>query len=178
MNYIANRMAAQAGATRRNIMNTSGGNRANAIGSLLAADYNSQIAQADALRQGEDTNWNRLMQTETFNKGTNQYNSEAALKAAAANQEARMKASQLGLSGYTTAMKMKDDIDAQRNASISANLTNLFDSLGDIGREEVIKKMVKDSPALLYDYYGRYKGSNKSAKGGKINRKKRGGFTY
>ena len=177
MNYIANRMAAQAGATRRNIMNTSGGNRANAVGSLLAADYNSQIAQADAIRQGEDTNWNRLMQTETFNRGTNQYNSEAALKAAMANQEARMKASQLGLSGYTTAMKMKDDIDAQRNASISANLTNLFDSLGDIGREEVVKGMVKNNPALLYDYFGRYKG-NVGAKGGKINRKKRGGFTY
>ena len=177
LSYQANRMAAQAGATRRNIMNTSGGNRANAIGSLLAADYNSQIAQADALRQGEDTNWNRLVQTETFNRGTNQYNSELALKAAIANQEARMKASQLGLSGYTTAMKMKDDIDAQRNASLSANLTNLFDSLGDIGREEVIKKMVKNNPALLYDYFGRYKG-NISAEGGKLNKKKRGGFAY
>lgn len=175
--YIANKMAAQAAATRRNIMNTSGGNRANAVGSLLAADYNSQIAQADAIRQEEDTNWNRLMQTETFNRGTNQYNSETALKAAMANQEARMKASQLGLSGYSTAMQMKDDIDAQRNASISANLTNLFDSLGDIGREEVVKGMVKNNPALLYDYFGRYKG-NVGAKGGKLNRKKRGGFTY
>ena len=170
-------MAAQAGATRRNIMNTSGGNRANAIGSLLAADYNAQLAQADAIRQGEDTNWNRYVQTETFNRGTNQYNSEAALKAAMANQEARMKASQLGLSGYSTAMQLKDAIDAQRNASISANLTNLFDSLGDIGREEVVKGMVKNNPALLYDYFGRYKG-NVGAKGGKLNRKKRGGFTY
>ena len=175
--YIANKMAAQAAATRRGIMNTSGGNRANAVGSLLAADYNAQLAQADAIRQGEDTNWNRYVQTETFNRGTDQYNSEAALKAAMANQEARMKASQLGLSGYSTAMQMKDAIDAQRNASISANLTNLFDSLGDIGREEVVKGMVKNNPALLYDYFGRYKG-NIGAKGGKINRKKRGGFTY
>lgn len=176
LSYQANRMAAQVGATRRNIMNTSGGNRANAIGSLLAADYNSQIAMGEALRQAEATNFARRAQVEEFNRATNQYNSEVALKAAIANQEARMKASQLGLSGYTTAMKMKDDIDAQRNASLSANLTNLFDSLGDIGREEVIKKMVKQNPALLYDYFGRYKG-NISAKGGKINRKKRGGFT-
>ena len=71
-------------------------------------------------------------------------------------------------------MQMKDAIDAQRNASISANLTNLFDSLGDIGREEVVKGMVKNNPALLYDYFGRYK----RAKGGKLNKKKRGGFTY
>lgn len=193
MNYIANRMAAQAGATRRNIMNTSGGNRANAIGSLLAADYNSQIAQADAIRQGEDTNWNRLMQTETFNRGTDQYNSEAALKAAMANQEARMKASQLGLSGYTTAMQMKDAIDAQRNASISANLTNLFDSLGNIGIDAYNRK---DRDMLLRagvfgtlgekpqgwsekrwtDYKKALNGTG-YRNGGKL-KKKRGGFTY
>ena len=171
-------MAAQAAATRRGIMNTSGGNRAFALAGLAAQDYSSQLAQAEAIRQADESNFNRGIQVETFNRGTTQYNSETALKTAIANQEARMKASQLGLSGYSTAMQMKDAIDAQRNASISANLTNLFDSLGDIGREEVIKKMVKDNPALLYDYYGRYKGSNKSAKGGKLNRKKRGGFTY
>ena len=176
LSYQANRMAAQAGATRRNIMNTSGGNRANAIGSLLAADYNSQIAMGEAIRQVEATNFARRAQVEEFNRATNKFKAEAALKAAIANQQARLDASKLGLSGYTTAMKMKDDIDAQRNASLSANLTNLFDSLGDIGREEVIKKMVKQNPALLYDYFGRYKG-NISAKGGKINRKKRGGFT-
>ena len=176
LSYQANRMAAQAGATRRNIMNTSGGNRANAIGSLLAADYNSQIAMGEAIRQAEAANFARRAQVEEFNRTTNKFNAEAALKAAIANQQARLDASKLGLSGYTTAMKMKDDIDAQRNASLSANLTNLFDSLGDIGREEVIKKMVKQNPALLYDYFGRYKG-NISAKGGKINRKKRGGFT-
>lgn len=193
MNYIANRMAAQAGATRRNIMNTSGGNRANAIGSLLAADYNSQIAQADAIRQGEDTNWNRLMQTETFNRGTNQYNSEAALKAAMANQEARMKASQLGLSGYTTAMQMKDAIDAQRNASISANLTNLFDSLGNIGIDAYNRK---DRDMLLragvfgtlgekpqgwsekrWTDYKKALNETGYRNGGKL-KKKRGGFTY
>lgn len=177
INYQANRAAAQAGATRRNIMNTAGGNRANAVGSLLAADYNAQLAQGELLRQAEEANLGRRMQVESFNRGTNQANSEMALKAAMANQEARLKASQMGLSGYTAAMQMKDAIDAQRNASISANLTNLFDSLGDIGREEVARRMVMENPALLYDYYGRYK-SNKSAKGGKLNKKKRGGFTY
>ena len=163
MNYIANRMAAQAGATRRNIMNTSGGNRANAIGSLLAADYNSQIAQADAIRQGEDTNWNRLMQTATFNRGTKQYNSEAALKAAIANQEARMKASQLGLSSYATAMQMKDAIDAQRAKTLSANLTNLFESLGQIGEEQFDKnrlKWLERKGVLRSDYFDTSKYNN------------------
>ena len=166
-NYIANRMAAQAGATRRNIMNTSGGNRANAVGSLLAADYNSQIAQADAIRQGEDTNWNRYMQAMTFNRGTNQYNSEAALKAAVANQEARMKASQLGLSGYTNAMQMKDAIDAQRAKTLSANLTNLFESLGQIGEEQFDRnrlKWLERNGVLRSDYFDTDKYSRNSKK--------------
>jgi len=52
-------------------MNTSGGNRANAIGSLLAADYNSQIAMGEAIRQAEATNFARRAQVEEFNRGTN-----------------------------------------------------------------------------------------------------------
>ena len=170
LSYQANRMAAQAGATRRNIMNTSGGNRANAIGSLLAADYNSQIAQADAIRQGEDTNWNRLMQTETFNRGTKQYNSETALEAAIANQEAAMKASQLGLSGYTNAMQMKDAIDAQRAKTLSANLTNLFESLGQIGEEQFDRnrlKWLERKGVLRSDYFDtdKYSRNSKKTKG-------------
>ena len=191
--YIANRMAAQAGATRRNIMNTSGGNRAFALAGLAAQDYSSQLAQAEAIRQADESNFNRGIQVETFNRGTNQYNSEAALKAAMANQEARMKASQLGLSGYSTAMQMKDAIDAQRNASISANLTNLFDSLGNIGIDAYNRK---DRDMLLRagvfgtlgekpqgwsekrwtDYKKALNGTG-YRNGGKL-KKKRGGFTY
>ena len=171
IDYIANRMAAQAGATRRNIMNTSGGNRANAIGSLLAADYNSQIAMGEAIRQAEATNFARRAQVEEFNRGTNQYNSETALKTAIANQEARMKASQLGLSGYSTAMQMKDAIDAQRNASISANLTNLFDNLGQIGEEIYDKnrlKWMERKGVLRSDYFDT--GKYRKKYGGHINK--------
>ena len=169
--YIANKMAAQAAATRRGIMNTSGGNRAMALAGLAAQDYSSQLAQAEAIRQADESNFNRGIQVETFNRGTNQYNSEAALKAAMANQEARMKASQLGLSGYSTAMQMKDAIDAQRNASISANLTNLFDNLGQIGEEIYDKnrlKWMERKGILRSDYFDTDKYRKKY--GGHINK--------
>lgn len=170
LSYQANRMAAQAGATRRNIMNTSGGNRANAIGSLLAADYNSQIAMGEAIRQAEATNFARRAQVEEFNRGTNQYNSEAALKAAIANQQARLDASKLGLSGYTTAMQMKDAIDAQRAKTLSANLTNLFESLGQIGEEQFDRnrlKWLERKGVLRSDYFDtdKYNKNNKKTKG-------------
>ena len=169
LSYQANRMAAQAGATRRNIMNTSGGNRANAIGSLLAADYNSQIAMGEALRQAEATNFARRAQVEEFNRATNQFNAEAALKAAIANQQARLDASKLGLSGYTTAMQMKDAIDAQRAKTLSANLTNLFESLGQIGEEQFDKnrlKWLERKGVLRSDYFDtdKYSRNNKKIK--------------
>ena len=170
LSYQANRMAAQAGATRRNIMNTSGGNRANAIGSLLAADYNSQIAMGEAIRQAEATNFARRAQVEEFNRATNQFNAEAALKAAIANQQARLDASKLGLSGYTTAMQMKDAIDAQRAKTLSANLTNLFESLGQIGEEQLDRnrlKWLERKGILRSDYFDtdKYSKNNKKTKG-------------
>ena len=170
LSYQANRMAAQAGATRRNIMNTSGGNRANAIGSLLAADYNSQIAMGEAIRQAEATNFARRAQVEEFNRATNQFNAEAALKAAIANQQARLDASKLGLSGYTTAMQMKDAIDAQRAKTLSANLTNLFESLGYIGEEQLDRnrlKWLERKGILRSDYFDtdKYSKNNKKTKG-------------
>ena len=170
LSYQANRMAAQAGATRRNIMNTSGGNRANAIGSLLAADYNSQIAMGEAIRQAEATNFARRAQVEEFNRATNQFNAEAALKAAIANQQARLDASKLGLSGYTTAMQMKDAIDAQRAKILSANLTNLFESLGQIGEEQLDRnrlKWLERKGILRSDYFDtdKYSKNNKKTKG-------------
>ena len=169
LSYQANRMAAQAGATRRNIMNTSGGNRANAIGSLLAADYNSQIAMGEAIRQAEATNFARRAQVEEFNRATNKFNAEAALKAAIANQQARLDASKLGLSGYTTAMQMKDAIDAQRAKTLSANLTNLFESLGQIGEEQFDRnrlKWLERKGVLRSDYFDtdKYSKNNKKTK--------------
>ena len=67
-----------------------------------------------------------------------------------ANQTALAEAKQLKLSGILQAMKLRDDVDARRAASINANLTNFFDSLGNIGKEEFTKNMVNDNPAWYY----------------------------
>lgn len=87
--YTLNKMNQQAAATRRAIMNTSGGNSAAARASLLAADYNAQNAVGEALRQ--DAQYNQAMKERVaaFNRGTNQYNADAATRAAMANQQAK-----------------------------------------------------------------------------------------
>jgi len=146
-NFYLNKLNAQAGATRRAIMNTTSPSR-NAA--LLAADYNAQGRLGDLARQAEEYNLAQRQAVETFNRGTNMANAEMGLKAAMANQEAALKARSSRLSGVAQAMAVRDAIDARRGASMSANLTNFFNSLGDIGREEYSRNMIMSNPALYY----------------------------
>lgn len=146
-NFYINKLNAQAGATRRAIMNTTSPSR-NAA--LLAVDYNAQGRLGDLARQAEEYNLAQRQAVETFNRGTNQANAEMGLKAAMANQEAALKARSSRLSGVAQAMAVRDAVDARRGASMSANLTNFFNSLGDIGREEYSRNMIMSNPALYY----------------------------
>ena len=146
-NFYLNKLNAQAGATRRAIMNTTSPSR-NAA--LLAVDYNAQGRLGDLARQAEEYNLAQRQAIETFNRGTNQVNAEMGLKAAMANQEAALKARSSRLSGVAQAMAVRDAVDARRGTSMSANLTNFFNSLGDIGREEVMKAWINENPALYY----------------------------
>lgn len=194
-NFYINKLNAQAGATRRAIMNTSSPAR-NAA--LLAADYNAQGKLGDLARQVEEYNLAQRQAVETFNRATNMANAEMGLKAAMANQKAALNAGRTRLSGTTQAMAMRDEIAARRGASMSANLTNLFDSLGNIGIDEMNRadrdfyiKRVMGANLPLKEYrrlYGLDAAKKEAKKRGytdneitklfKTNKKKRGGFTY
>lgn len=145
-NYYINRLNAQAGATRRAIVNQSGGNRATALAGLLAADYNAQNTLGNLARQAEEYNFNQRKEVEAFNRGTNQFNSEMGLKAAIANKEN----DKLRLQARIQQAQLRDQADARSSAGRAANLTNLFDSLGDISREEFSRNMIQTNPALYY----------------------------
>ena len=145
-NYYINMLNAQAGATRRAIVNQSGGNRATALAGLLAADYNAQNALGNLARQAEEYNLNQRKDIEAFNRGTNQFNSEMGLKASIANKEN----DKLRLQARIQQAQLRDQADARSSAGRAANLTNLFDSLGEIGREEFSRNMIQTNPALYY----------------------------
>lgn len=145
-NYYINRLNAQAGATRRAIVNQSGGNRATALAGLLAADYNALGRMGDLARQAEEYNMAQRERVEAFNRGTNQFNSEMRLKANIAKQES----DKLRLQARTAQAQLRDQADARASAGRAANLTNLFDSLGEIGREEFSRNMIQTNPALYY----------------------------
>lgn len=168
--FYVNKLNQNAASSRRGIVNTSGGNRANAQAGILAADYNYGQNLGDLARKAEEYNLEQRERVESFNRGTNQYNSESALRAAGMNQQNR----EMKLRAIMQAAGMREEAGARSSTARSSNLTNFFDSLGDIGREEFSRNMIESNPALGYtiDRSGRVKykkpksNSKKKSKGG------------
>lgn len=168
--FYSNILGAQAGATRRNILNTSGGNRGTAMAGLLAADYNTQRQLGNLFREAEEYNLAQREKVATFNRATNTFNSEADLKAQIANA----KNAEVRLDAAKAAANLRQAADAQASAARNANLTNLFESLGNIGREEVMKSWINENPAFLYAISNSGAGTPyKGARGGYLTIKRR-----
>lgn len=127
--FYSNQLAAQAGATRRAIANASGSNRGTAMSGILAADYNAQGRLGDLYRKAEEYNLAQRKDVATFNRDTNKFNAENNLRAQIASRDA----SRARLDAAIRAAALRDQIDARASAARSANLTNLFDNLGNIG---------------------------------------------
>ena len=133
-NYYLNQLKAQSGATRRALMN-SGINPGQRIAGLLAADYNAQQGIADTLLKSDMYNEQLNQNRAQFNRGTSQYNSGALMQAAAQNAQLAQARDNMRLSGISTAANMRELADTALANSRSANLTNFFDNLGALGRE-------------------------------------------
>lgn len=142
-NYYLNKLDAQAGATRRGVVNQSAGNRSTAMAGLLAADYNYGNAMGQLARQAEEYNLGQRERVEAFNRGTNQFNSEGKLKADTFNAE-------LGLKAAMAAAQMREAERLGSDAAKSSNLTRFFDNLGEIGREATGRNMINFNPAQYY----------------------------
>jgi hypothetical protein len=132
--YYLNQLKGQAGATRRAVMN-SGLSSGQRMAGLLAADYNAQQGIADALLKTDMYNEQLRQSIAQFNRGTSQYNSGALMQAAAQNAQLAQARDNMRLSGTATAANMRELADTALATSRSANLTNFFDNLGAIGRE-------------------------------------------
>lgn len=141
--YYANQLRAESGATRRNIMNTSGGNRATAMAGLLSADYNANNSLGDLYRKANEYNLEQRQKVADFNRTTNITNSEGLLKAAMANQNAEAQAKALGLEGLMTGYKMKEQAKLMSDQARAANISGLLQSIGDIGNDNLAMNMIK-----------------------------------
>lgn len=172
--YYINKINAEAGAARRGILNTSGGNRAQAMAGILASDYNTQGKMGDLFRQAEEYNLEQRRKVEDFNRGTNITNSQGFLQADLANQKALAGARELSLKGAMTAAQMREASRQAADANKSANLSGLFQTLGDIGYEQQSAKMLDN--LIRHSYVPGGEDFGFRAYGGKTKRRK--GLTF
>lgn len=172
-NYYLNQLKGQAGATRRGIMN-SGSNAGSIMAGLLAADYNAQNAVGNTLMQMEQYNDAQRQKVAEFNRGTDQYNSQAAMSADAQNAQLAQNRDRLRSSLMTQAAQMREAADTALEATRSANLTNFFDNLGAVGQENFIMNQIASNPSLYYEYTnGKGTVGHKNKRGGMLTKKNR-----
>lgn len=177
--YAQNRMDANARATDRAIANSASPAK---IAGLLANGYNSQLGAGELFRQALDYNNNLRERTATFNRGTDQYNSQAYNQNQQFNANALNQNTQFGAQMRMNAAQQKMDADAGWYNSLYGNVSGLFKGIGDLGRENEQYNWLSDLAAD--GYFGQLGTSNTSkrhlktgrAKGGKIRRKR--GLTY
>ena len=169
INYAQNKLNQEAAATRRAIQNTAG-TRGAAMAGLLASDYNTQQASGDLFRKALEYNDTLQQKVEDFNRGTNMFNSQQDLSAQRANQAAIQQALRDRYQGILAGNTLMDQIDARRAASMNANLTNIINSLGQIGEEAYDQDRIKNvyvGRGVVEDPYKSY--------GGMLTKKKKGG---
>lgn len=139
--YYTNKMSAEAGATRRALLQNAGMNRGAGMAAILAADNNAQNQLGSLARQAEEYNLAQRQQVEDFNRSTNITNSQGFLQADIANQKAQAELRDFNLKRTMAAAQMREAARMAADQAKSANLSGLFQILGDIGYEEKNAKM-------------------------------------
>lgn len=147
-NFYLNQLAANSAATRRSIMDNANGNQGARNAALLAADYNAQLAQGQLARQAEEYNLQQRMQAEDFNRRTNMFNSQMGLSAQAQNQSADTQRASL----ISQAAQMRQEEDMAAAAARSANMSNFYENLSNIGRENAFRNILSENKSLSFDY--------------------------
>lgn len=184
--YYLNNMDATQNTAVRNIMNTSGGNRAAAQAGIMALTNNYLDKTGELARQAEEYNLAQKEKVYAYNRDTDKFNVANALSAAEANQKALAAANSAYFSGAASAAEMRQKERLAADAAKSANLSGLFTSLGDVGRENMAwnwrnfglntETWGNAGTNPYANLLGNVKvaETNNAAKGGKIKRKKKG----
>lgn len=174
--FYINQLNKNSAAGRRAIQNTSGGNRAAALASILAADYNYGENLGQLARQAEEYNQTQRERVAGFNRQTDMFNSQQSMQAQAANAQSRNDATKMRLAQAEEVAKLRQIARNAYDARRSNNLNSFITNLGNIGWEDYQREWINSNPALYYNLSGigrvGYKGNGKK-NGGKLKKKRR-----
>lgn len=145
-----NNLISQSAATKKSILNNSGLNRGSANAGLIAQDYNTLNSIGELNKKMQEADIARQEKNATFNRGTEQMNQAGIIEVGKANQSR----DKLMLQALTNEAKLKTEEKLMTDAAKAANLSNLFNSMSDLGREIAYEDMIKNNRALYYGTYG------------------------
>lgn len=154
--YLMNIINQNRAAANRNMMNFSGGNRAIGMAGILTNDLTSQMSLAEAARQAYLANRADDADVAAFNKDTNKYNATAQNTRNLSLAQLNSGRQHAMLSGIAQGARLRQAIKDQRDAAISANLTNFAQGLGDLGKENGYYNMLGglNEEGILKYFYG------------------------
>lgn len=155
--YIANKLRSQAGATRRGIINTAGGNRAIAQAGLLAADRNYLDSIGDAYFKTDDINYNRFIDARTRSNQAKAMNNQQDMQAQMFNTQVGSQEQQLNAANRAAARNMRRDA-----------ISKIGETFGNIGRNRYDKSTIETMFGNRYSTEGKWL----KGKSGKIKTKK------
>ena len=181
VDYRTNQLLSKSAATDRNILNTSGGNRAAAMAGLLASEYNTQLGLSELARQADEYNRAQEERVAGFNRQTDLSNSQMGLQAAMANQQARNNVIQLRLNQADRVAMLRQAAKDRYDARRSNNMNLLIQGLADLGREETQRNWLDwlgEKGVLKVDSKGNITTGDTKACGGKLITRKKKGYTY
>ena len=174
--FYINQLNKNTAAGRRAIQNTSGGNRAAAMASILAADYNYGENLGQLARQAEEYNQAQKEKVAGFNRQTDMFNSQQSMQAQSVNAQSRNDATKMRLAQAEEIAKLRSAAKNAYDTRRSNNLNNFINNLGNIGWEEYQRELINSNPALYYNLSGigrvGYKGNGKK-NGGKLKKNRR-----
>jgi hypothetical protein len=132
------------------ILANSGANRSASLTGLLAAHHNNTIGIGKLHKEKDEYGLTQRQKVAEFNRATNQYNSEADLKAQIYNAEMAKARANMLLNAKQQALALKQTEDQAWNAALAENLTGLFNNLGDIGKEAIYYDMMENDKNVIY----------------------------
>ena len=173
--FYINQLNKNAAASRRAIQNTSGGNRAAAMASILAADYNYGESLGKLARQAEEYNQAQKEKVAGFNRQTDMFNSQQSMQAQSANAQSKNDATKMRLAQAEEVAKLRSAAKNAYDTRRSNNLNNFINNLGNIGWEEKQAEWLDNLAkrgVLLMNTSGEYTGVTKK-NGGKLKKNRR-----
>ena len=137
INYLATQQTNNALGTRRALSEYGAGNPAGTQQAQIANNYTNQTALGQSIMQANQLNRQNLAQTLEFNRQTDSANAANNMQAALANQQRDMTAADF----LMRTGQLRDAELGRVQANRSANLTNMFNQIGNLGQDMLNRDM-------------------------------------